>query len=64
MPYKAKNKPEPQKAANRAHAKLRALGEQANAQLKTSKILSKLRCCPWRAGNLAKAIHALQLHAA
>jgi len=64
VPYKGKNKPEPQKEANRAHAKLRALGERANAQLKTWKILSKLRCCPWRAGKLAKAIHALQLHAA
>ncbi|HUN33560.1 MAG TPA: transposase family protein [Trebonia sp.] len=61
VPYKGKGKPEPQKAANRAHAKLRALGERANAQLKVWKILSKLRCCPWRAGKLAKAIHTLQL---
>jgi hypothetical protein len=64
VPYKGKNKPESQKEANRAHAKLRAPGERANAQLKTWKILSKLRCCPWRAGKLAKAIHVLQLHAA
>jgi hypothetical protein len=64
IPYRGKNKPEPQKEANRAHAKLRASGERANAQLKTWKILSKLRCCPWRAGHLAKAIHALELHAA
>jgi len=63
-PYKGKNKPEPQKEANRAHAKLRALGECANAQLKTWRLLRKLRCCPWRAGKLAKAIHLLQLHAA
>ena len=61
VPYKGKNKPEPQKEANRAHARLRALGERANAQLKTWKILTKLRCCPWRAGKLAKAIHVLQL---
>jgi hypothetical protein len=46
---------------NKAHAKLRTPGERANAQLKTCKILSKLRCCPWRAGKLAKAIHVLQL---
>ena len=46
--------------ANRAHAKLRAPGERANAQLKTWRILRKLRCCPWRAGQLAKAIHVLQ----
>src|SRR6516165_7704108 len=56
-PYKGKNKPESQKAANRAHARLRSPGERANAQLKTWRILRKLRCCPWRAGELAKAIH-------
>ena len=64
VPYKGRNKPEPQKEANRAHARLRAPGERANAQLKVWKILAKLRCCPWRAGKLAKAIHALQLHGA
>jgi hypothetical protein len=64
VPYKGKNKPGPQKEANRAHAKLRAPGERANAQLKTWKILSKLRCCPWRAGKLAKAVHVLQLREA
>jgi hypothetical protein len=64
VPYKGKGKPEPQKEANRAHAKLRAPGERANAQLKVWKILTKLRCCPWRAGKLAKAIHALQLREA
>jgi DDE superfamily endonuclease len=64
VPYRGRNKPELQKQANRAHAKLRAPGERANAQLKAWKILSKLRCCPWRAGKLAKAIHALQLHEA
>ncbi len=40
-PYKGKNKPQSQKDANRAHAKLRAPGERANAQLKTWKILRK-----------------------
>ena len=64
VPYKGTNKPEPQKEANRAHAKLRALGERANAQLKTWRVLRKLRCCPWRAGKLAKAIHVLQLREA
>ena len=34
LPYRGKNKPESQKEANRAHAKLRAPGERANAQLK------------------------------
>jgi len=64
IPYYGKNKPESQKAANRAHARLRAPGERANAQLKTWKILRKLRCCPWRAGQLAKAIHVLQIREA
>ena len=64
IPYRGKNKPESQKEANRAHARLRAPGERANAQLKTWHILGKLRCCPWRAGQLAKAIHALQIREA
>ena len=59
-PHRGRGKPESQKAANRAHAQLRAPGERANAQLKTWRILRKLRCCPWRAGQLAKAIHVLQ----
>jgi hypothetical protein len=36
----------------------------ANAQLKTWRILRKLRCCPWRTGQLAKAIHVLQIREA
>lgn len=59
-PYKGKDKPKPLKDANRSHAKLRGPGERANAQLKSWKILTKLRCCPHRAGHLAKAIHVLQ----
>jgi len=35
-----------------------------SGQLKTWRILRKLRCCPWRAGQLAKAIHALQVREA
>jgi hypothetical protein len=64
LPYRGKDKPESQKLANRAHAKLRSPGERANAQLKTWHILRKLRCCPWRAGQLAKAIHVLQVREA
>jgi len=64
VPYKGKNKPESQNEANRAHARLRSPGERANAQLKTWRILRKLRCCPWRAGQLAKAIHVLQIREA
>ena len=50
IPYRGKNKPQSQKEANRAHARLRSPGERANAQLKGWRILRKLRCCPWRAG--------------
>jgi hypothetical protein len=60
VPYRGRNKPASQKDANRAHAQLRSPAERANAQLKTWRILGKLRCCPWRAGQLAKAIHVLQ----
>jgi DDE superfamily endonuclease/Helix-turn-helix of DDE superfamily endonuclease len=59
-PYRGRNKPASQKEANRAHAQLRSPGERANAQLKTWHILRNLRCCPWKAGQLAKAIHVLQ----
>ena len=61
IPDKGKNEPKSQKQANKAHARLRSLGERANAQLKTWRILLKLRCCPWRAGELAKAIHVPQI---
>jgi hypothetical protein len=59
-PYRGRGKPASQKDANRAHAQLRSPAERANAQLKTWRILRKLRCCPWHAGQLAKAIHVLQ----
>jgi hypothetical protein len=59
-PYRGRNKPASQKSANRDHARLRSPGERANAQLKTWQILRRLRCCPWRAGHIAKAIHVLQ----
>lgn len=64
VPYKGRNKPASQKAANAAHAKLRGPGERANAQLKTWRILRKLRCCPLLAGQLVKAILVLQLREA
>jgi len=59
-PYKGRDKPESQKQANRAHAKLRGPGERANAQLKSWRILRKLRCSPSKAGHLVKAIAVLQ----
>ena len=61
-PYTGKNKPQSQKDANRAHARLRGPGERANVQLKTWHVLRRLLCCPYRAGRLAKAIHVLQNH--
>ena len=65
IPYKGKNKPESQKAGQPAPTRNSASpGERANAQLKTWRILRKLRCCPWRAGQLAKAIHVLQIREA
>jgi hypothetical protein len=63
-PYKGKNKPESQRQANRAHARLRGPGERANAQLKSWRILRKLRCSPSKAGHLCKAIAVLQNHRA
>ena len=42
-PYRGRNKPALQKDANRAHARLRAPGERANVQLKSRRIVRKLR---------------------
>ena len=46
LPYRGKNKPESQKQANRAHAKLRSPGERANAQLKTWRISVSCAAAP------------------
>ena len=48
-----------EKAVNRAHARLRALGERAVATLKGWKILTKLRSCPRRATAIVQAILVL-----
>jgi hypothetical protein len=48
-----------QKAVNRAHARIRARGERANATLKTWKVLTKLRCCPRRATAIVQAVLVL-----
>jgi hypothetical protein len=48
-----------QEGGSRAHAWLRSPSDRGNAQLKASRILRKPRCCPWRATQLAKAIHVL-----
>ncbi|WP_017611029.1 IS5/IS1182 family transposase [Nocardiopsis xinjiangensis] len=59
-PFKGRGKPEWQKEANRVHARLRGPGERANSQLKSWDILKQLRCCPYRAGEIARAVLVLQ----
>jgi DDE superfamily endonuclease len=59
-PYRGKNTAESQKEANRSHAKLRAPGEMANAQLKAWKSSASCAAAPGRAGQIAKAILVLQ----
>jgi hypothetical protein len=48
-----------QKAANRAHSGLRAPGERANADLKSWRILRKIRSSPAHVTTLINAIQAL-----
>jgi hypothetical protein len=50
-----------QREVNAAHARQRGPGERANAQLKSWKILRKIRCCPHRATALVKAVLVLIL---
>ena len=50
--YRGRNKPASQKAAIPRPPPATIPGERANAQLKTWHILRKLRCCPWKAGQL------------
>jgi hypothetical protein len=50
-----------QKQVNTAHARQRGPGERANAQLKSWKILRKIRCCPHQATRLVNAVLVLIL---
>ncbi|MFF7476978.1 transposase family protein [Streptomyces sp. NPDC008092] len=52
-----------QQAVNRSHAKIRALGEQAMATLKTWRLLRKLRCSTTRITALVQAVLTLHLNA-
>jgi hypothetical protein len=52
-----------QQAVNRSHAKIRALGEQAMATLKTWRLLRKLRCSTSRITAIVQAILTLHLNA-
>ncbi|WP_322973208.1 transposase family protein, partial [Peterkaempfera griseoplana] len=52
-----------QKAVNVSHAKIRAVGEQAMATLKSWRLLRKLRCSTTRITDLVRAVLALHLAA-
>lgn len=63
VPYRGRweNLSAGQQAVNRSHAKIRALGEQAMATLKTWRLLRKLRCSTTRITDLVKAVLSLHL---
>ncbi|WP_329303818.1 transposase family protein [Streptomyces sp. NBC_00659] len=54
---------EGQRAVNVSHARIRALGEQGMATLKTWRLLRKLRCSTTRITGLVQAVLALHLNA-
>ncbi len=49
------------RAVNSPHTQIRAVGEQANAALKTWRLLRKLRCSPSRTTPLVQAVLTLHL---
>ncbi len=51
-------------AVNVAHAKIRAVGEQAMATLKGWRLLRKLRCSTTRITDIGKAVLTLHLASA
>jgi hypothetical protein len=61
VPFYGRKLPTRMREVNTAHAKVRAIGERANATLKTWKVLTKLHCCPQRATPILAAIMFLQL---
>lgn len=65
VPYRGRwrNLSEGRRAVNRSHAKIRAVGEQANAVIKTWRLLRKLRCSPSRTTPLVQAVLGLHLTA-
>lgn len=58
-PYYHHELPEHYQQYNRDHARLRAPGEHAFAQLKTWRLLRRARCSTRRISRLAQAIHTL-----
>ena len=63
VPYRGRwrSLSEGKRAVNRSHAKIRAVGEQANAILKGWRLLRKLRCSPNRTTALVQAVLSLHL---
>ncbi|MFI5635545.1 transposase family protein [Streptomyces sp. NPDC051664] len=63
VPYRGRwsTLPAGKRAVNSSHAKIRAVGEQANATLKNWRLLRKLRCSTTRITDIVKAVLALQL---
>ncbi|MFC8177180.1 transposase family protein [Streptomyces sp. NPDC057325] len=57
--YHYREQPEHYQQFNRDHARLRAPGERAFAQLKSWRILRRARCSTRRIGTIIQAIHAL-----
>ncbi|MFD8008187.1 transposase family protein [Streptomyces mirabilis] len=65
VPYRGRwsTLPAGKRAVNSSHARIRAVGEQANATLKGWRLLRKLRCSTTRITDIVRAVMALQLAA-
>ncbi|MFD7283515.1 transposase family protein [Streptomyces sp. NPDC059862] len=63
VPYRGRwsTLPPGKRAVNSSHARIRAVGEQANAALKGWRLLRKLRCSTTRITDIVKAVLALHL---
>ncbi|MCX4404130.1 transposase family protein [Streptomyces sp. NBC_01764] len=61
VPYRGRwsTLPAGKRAVNSSHARIRAVGEQANATLKSWRLLRKLRCSTTRITDIVKAVLAL-----
>jgi DDE superfamily endonuclease len=60
-PIKDRNLPEGWRAVNRAHAKIRVLGERSMATVKNWRLLRKARRCPHRITKIVAAVLTLHL---
>ncbi|MFB6839063.1 transposase family protein [Streptomyces sp. NPDC056361] len=57
--YRHREQPEHYQQFNRDHARLRAPGERAFAQLKSWRLLRRARCSTRRIGTIVQAVHTL-----